>query len=433
MNLLYSNDEVATYPASWYAASTEPLAEFTQLDGSQPCDVCVIGAGYTGLSTALHLAKHGAAVIVLDAHRVGWGASGRNGGQVGGGFNCTPRQLEKFVGKPRAQELWRLADSANTLVKSLINDHGIDCDYTAGILETTWKKRHLPYHQEQVNYLSEHYGRTELEVLDKQSVAELLGSDVYAGGTMDPKGGHLHPLKYAFGLASAAEAAGVRIHERSEVTALRPGNQTRVETTTGTVTANQVVLACNGYLGKLDREVATRVMPINNFIVATEPLMDVAPEVMQGDVAVSDSQFVVNYFRRSVDGRLLFGGGENYSYRFPRDITKVVRKPMLRVFPQLRDCKIDYAWGGTLAITPYRLPCFRQLHSNVYSASGYSGHGVALATLAGKVIADAIYNQPHAFEQLCALPQQRFPGGDKLRSALLVLAMTYGALLDKLP
>lgn len=241
----------------------------------------------------------------------------------------------------------------------------------------------------------------------------------------------MHPLNYAIGLARAALAAGAVIHERSEVVKITHGAQPVVETAGGRVTCDHLILACNGYMGGLEPQVAARVMPINNFIVATEPLGDRAREVLAEPVAVADTRFVVNYWRLSEDNRLLFGGGESYGYRFP-DIIRTVRKPMLEIYPALRDVKIDHAWGGTLAITMTRNPCFLRVAPNVLSASGYSGHGVALATLAGRILAEAVAGQAERFDLMARLPTPRFPGGVALRWPLLVLAMTWYSMRDRL-
>lgn len=243
---------------------------------------------------------------------------------------------------------------------------------------------------------------------------------------------HLHPLAYAFGLARAARDAGVRIFERTEVNAIDEGVPAKVRTSEGKVAAKHVILACNGYLGDLNAHVAARVMPINNFIAATEPLGDDAARVLTRDVAVADSKFVVNYFRLSHDKRLLFGGGETYGYRFPSDIAELVRKPMTQIFPHLKDVKIDYAWGGTLAITMRRLPYVARVRPNILSASGYSGHGVGMASLSGKLMADAIAGETEGFDTMARIPTVPFPGGSKLRSPLLALAMTWYALRDRL-
>jgi gamma-glutamylputrescine oxidase len=275
------------------------------------------------------------------------------------------------------------------------------------------------------------YGYTHLEPLDRDGIRRLIGSQAYKGGEIDRDAGHVHPLNYALGLAKAAADAGARIFETSEAHHIQHGAKPVVRTAQGRVICDQLILAGNGYLGHLDAQVAAKVMPINNFIIATEPLGDRAAQILSEPVAVADTKFVVNYWRLSEDNRLLFGGGESYGYRFP-DILKTVRKPMLQVYPQLADARIDYAWGGTLAITMNRMPCFTRHGPNVLSASGYSGHGVAMATLAGKILAEACAAQTARFDLMASLPQPRFPGGVALRWPLLVLAMTWYSMRDRL-
>ena len=431
MNLLYANDKAGEYPASYYAATAAPLGAFPALHGETRADVCVIGGGYTGLSTALHLAQKGFDVVLVDAHRIGFGASGRNGGQVGSGQRLDQVDLEKIAGKADAHRLWDLAEEAKALVRSLIADHAMPVSFHDGVAHACWTDAEVRHTHAYAEKLHRDYGYDKLEPLDRAGMQALVGSKAYQGGEIDWGAGHVHPLNYAIGLAQAAAKAGVRIHERTHVHHIDHGAKAVVRTDQGRVIADHVVLACNGYLGGLDGQVAAKVMPINNFIIATEPLGDRAAEVLSKPVAVADTKFVVNYWRLSEDNRLLFGGGESYGYRFP-DLIKTVRKPMLEVYPQLADVKIDYAWGGTLAITMNRLPCFTRPHPNVLSASGYSGHGVALATLAGKVMAEAIAGQAGKFDLLASLPQPRFPGGVAMRWPMLVLAMTWYSMRDKL-
>ena len=271
-----------------------------------------------------------------------------------------------------------------------------------------------------------------MEALNAEACFALCPSPDYKGGLIDWGAAHLHPLAFALGLAKATKEAGVAIYEQSRVEALENGNPAKVKTASGTVTADHVVLACNGYLSGLAPSVTARVMPINNFIVATEPLGPRTAEVLTKDVAVADSRFVVNYFRLSHDGRLLFGGGESYGYRFPDDIAAVVRKPMNIVFPHLKDVRIDYAWGGTLAITMKRFPFLARVAPNVLSASGYSGHGVGTATHAGQLMAKAIEGETDGFDVMGQIPTPTFPGGGALRTPLLMLAMTWYALRDRI-
>lgn len=432
MNLLYANDRRGEYPPSWYAATATPLEPFAPLKGAQKADVCVIGAGYTGLSAALHLAQAGRDVVLLDAQRVGFGASGRNGGQLGSGQRMEQDALEALMGEPEAAKLWDLGEDAKDLVKSLIAEHKIDCHLKPGVAwtgSTDGEVRHL---HEYANLLATKYDYDQLETLDHAALQSVCPSPDYRGGILDIGAAHLHPLNYALGLARAAAAAGVRIHERSAVHHIDEGAPATVRTDAGHVVADHVILACNGYLGGLNRKVAARVMPINNFIAATEPLGDRINDVLPRDVAVADSRFVVNYFRLSHDGRLLFGGGESYGYRFPSDIAAKVRKPMSVVFPQLSDVKIDYAWGGTLGITMKRLPYLTRIGANMLSASGYSGHGVGTATHAGQLMARAIQGDGDGFDTMAAMPTMPFPGGPAMRSPLLVLAMSWYAMRDRL-
>jgi gamma-glutamylputrescine oxidase len=432
LDLLYANDEHGTYPRSWYVDTTAALPPFEPLRGAQEADVCVIGAGYTGLSAALHLARAGRRVVVLEAQRVGFGASGRNGGQLGSGQRPDQTQLEAMVGLADARKLWDLGEEAKALVRQLVADHGIECHLKPGVAwagSTAAEVRDL---HDYAAHLRDVYGYGEVEALDGPAFQALCPSPDYRGGLLDMGAAHLHPLAFALGLARAAHAAGATLHEGSRVTTIAHGPRTLVTTDKGSVTAGHVILACNGYLSGLAPEVTARVMPINNFIVATEPLGPGIERILTRDVAVADSRFVVNYFRLSHDGRLLFGGGESYGYRFPRDIEAVVRKPMTRVFPHLRNVAIDYAWGGTLAITMKRFPYLARVAPNVLSASGYSGHGVGTATHAGMLMARAIEGEQDGFDTMASIPTPAFPGGGALRTPLLILAMSWFALRDRL-
>jgi gamma-glutamylputrescine oxidase len=431
MNLLFSNDRRGEYPQSWYAATANTLPPFHKLRGEVRADVCIVGAGYTGLSAALHLAERGFDVVLLEAHRVGFGASGRNGGQLGSGQRMDQDGLEKLVGPEDAAKLWDLAEEAKALTKSLIGRHKIDCDLKPGVAHMCFTRKEVVEEHAYADHLADRYGYTSVEKLDQDAARTLCPSPRYKGGTLDMTAAHLHPLNYALGLARAAQDAGVRIFENSWVSDITKGSPAALQCDQGKVRADHVILACNGYLGGLDRQVSARVMPINNFIAATEPLGKDAARVLTRDVAVADTKFVVNYFRLSRDNRLLFGGGESYGYRFP-DIDATVRKPMAQIFPHLKDVRFDYTWGGTLAITMKRMPYLARLAPNMLSASGYSGHGVGTATLAGKLMADATAGEASGFDILSRVPTPRFPGGHALRSPLLALAMTWYATRDRL-
>lgn len=431
MNLLFSNDTSGAYPDSWYAATSDTTAEYGRLRGAERADVCIIGGGFTGLSAALHLAEAGVDVTLLEAHRVGFGASGRNGGQLGSGQRQDQLELESMVGVDAARQMWALGEDAKALVRDLIVRHDIDCALKDGIAWAASSEKSARWTHSYAEHLTKNYDYP-VEILDREAFAKLCPSPDYCGGMLDMGAAHLHPLRLAQGLARAAAKAGARIYERAHVHHVKPGEKVRIANDAGHIEADHVIFAANGYLGGLNRKIASRVMPINNFIVATEPLGDRAAEVLTRDVAIADDRFVVNYFRLSEDKRLLFGGGESYGYRFPSDIRAVVSKPMLQVYPHLADVKLDYAWGGTLAITRKRMPYLAKLAPNMLTASGYSGHGVGNAVQAGRFLAEAVRGQSSGFDAFAALPSPRFPGGPAMRSPLLALAMTWFSMRDRL-
>ena len=431
LNLLHANDRQGEYPASYYAATRTALDPFPSLKGEVRADVAVVGAGYMGLSAALHLAQRGLSVVVLEAHRVGFGASGRNGGQVGSGQRQDQDWIEKAVGRDHARRLWDMAEDAKTLVRDLIDRHHMPVTFRPGVAHACYSDSEVTHARTYADHLATHYDYTQTEVLDRAAISRLIGSKAFAGGAVDRGAGHIHPLNFAIGLAQAAAAAGAVIHENSEVLSFTPGDKAVLKTAQGSVVAGHVILAGNGYIGGLEPGYPSRVMPINNFILATEPLGDRAVEILAEPIAVADSNFVVNYWRLSDDNRLLFGGGESYGYRFP-DIVKTVRAPMLKIYPQLADAKITHAWGGTLAITMNRMPALMRAHPNVLAASACSGQGVALATLTGKILAETIAGDASGFDLLASVPQPRFPGGAALRWPLLVLAMTWYSMRDRL-
>lgn len=431
LNLLHANDRRGEYPASYYAATRTAIDPFPPLAGDTQADVAVVGGGYLGLSAALHLAQKGLSVVVLEAHRVGFGASGRNGGQVGSGQRQDQVWIEKAVGKDHARRLWDMAEDAKALVRDLIARHRMPVTFHPGVAHACYSDAEVADVHRYAEKLARDYGYTWLEPLDRAGIRRLIGSRAFAGGEIDRGAGHIHPLNFAIGLAAAAAAAGARIHENSEVLRFQPGPRASLHTAQGTVRADHVILAGNGYTGGLEPSYPARVMPINNFILATEPLGERAQEVLAEPVAVADSNFVVNYWRLSEDNRLLFGGGESYGYRFP-DILKTVRAPLLKIYPQLADVRISHAWGGTLAITMNRMPALMRPHPNVLAASACSGHGVALSTLTGKLLAEAVAGDAEGFDLLSRIPQPRFPGGALMRWPLLVLAMTWYSARDRI-
>lgn len=422
------------YPDSYYAATATAWPPHPALKGDVTTDVCVVGAGYTGLSAAIHLAERGYGVTLLEAERVGFGASGRNGGQLGTGQRKDQRTLEEKFGKEWAHRLWSLAEDSVATVKGLIADHNIECDLTPGVIMAAWKAGEVDWMKEEVDHMAREYGYEKLEFIPQKEMREQIGTTRYHAGLLDKGAAHLHPLNYALGIAKAAEAKGVKIYENTPVTKIIDTDPAKVHTKNGTVTARFVVVATNGYLKKLEPRMARLIMPINNFIIATEPLSDnMARALIRDNVAVQDTKFVIDYYRLSADNRMLFGGGENYSSKFPRDIAAFVSKPMLRVFPQLADAKIDYAWGGTLAITMPRMPDFGRLAPNVLYAQGFSGQGINMATLAGKLLSEAVAGQAERFDWMSKIKIPTFPGGTLLRYPGLVAGMLWYAMQDRLP
>ncbi|MHC0053647.1 NAD(P)/FAD-dependent oxidoreductase [Actibacterium sp. D379-3] len=433
MDILTINDTPGEYPPSWYAATATPPGPYPRARGDLRADVCVVGGGFTGLSAALHLARRGYDVALVEAQRVGFGASGRNGGQVGTGQRVEQPELEKMVGRADAHKLWDIGLDSVALVRDLIAEGQIDCGFVPGVIHADHRARFVPQSRAHVDHMKAEYGYDLIRFLDRDAMRAQVGSPAYHGGTLDMGGGHLHPLRFAFGLARMAQAAGVRIYEQSRMIAVEGGSPAVVRLAEATIRADHVVMAMNGYLGDAEPRVATRVMPINNFIAVTEPLgAERARGLIRDNHAVADSKFVINYFRLSDDHRMIFGGGESYGYRFPADIKAKVRKPMLQIFPQLADARLEYAWGGTLGITMSRLPHFARLGGNVMSTSGFSGHGVAMGTLAGKMAAEAIAGQAEQFDLMANLPGARFPGGPALRAPLLAAAMIWYSLRDRL-
>jgi gamma-glutamylputrescine oxidase len=423
----------ACHAPSYYAATCQERVATAPFEGPARADVCVIGGGYTGLSTALHLARRGADVVLLEQSLLGWGASGRNGGQVHVGVRRDQRWLEAHVGAEDARRHWDFALDAREHLDWLISSYGIRCDYRAGLLHADHRARFEDDTRRHVDFMRDSYGYKSLRFVARDEVAAMVATGDYHCGSFDDRGGHLHALDFALGIARAAASQGARLHEQVEVTDIRRADGGyRIATTRGELVADRVVMACNGYLRRLAPAVERHVMPINNFVAVTEPLGDQARRLITNGCAVSDSRFVVNYFRVTPDERLLFGGGENYSYRFPHDIAAFVRPHMLGIFPQLARAKIDYAWGGTLGITPTRMPWVRELGPGFVNASGFSGLGVVLAPFTGKAVADALCGERDAFHLLGRVPVPAFPGGPALRWPTLVAAMLFYALRDRL-
>jgi gamma-glutamylputrescine oxidase len=418
---------------SYYAASANPAPDRPVLTGDVEADVCVVGGGIAGCSTALHLAERGYKVVLLEGQRVGWGASGRSGGQAIVGYACSQDTLVAQVGRAAAKQMFDLSVEAQELIRSLVAQHHIDCDLHWGHLHTALKPRQvgeLRAHQEE---LERDYGYGGTRWLDRDQLGSVLVTDRYIGGLRDDRSGHLHPLNYTLGLAAAAERAGARIFEQAEVVGLEHGASVRVRTKAGpSVRARHVALCCNAYIdARISKKLRDRIMPVGTYIIATERLGQARIEsLMRENVAVSDVNFVLDYFRRSDDHRLLFGGRVSYSGRDALNTARATRVRMLKVFPSLADAKIDYAWGGHVDITMSRAPDFGRLAPNVYYLQGFSGHGIALTGLAGRLVAETVAGQSERFDLYAKLQHRNFPGGPALRMPGLVLAMLWFRLKD---
>lgn len=416
-------------PQGYYAASSAVPSPSPSLNGDVHADVCVVGGGYTGLSAALHLARSGARVVLLEAHTIGYAASGRNGGQIHSGMRKEQVVLERWLGKDHARALWDLAEEAKFLVRALIADHGITCDLKQGLVVAAHDKRALRDLEADTEHRRAAYNDGAVSMLDAAAMTRALGTDIYPGGCLDTGGGHLHPLKLARGLAKAAVHAGVTICENSSARDVdRSSGVVRCDQ--GCVTADRVVLACDALMGELVPELAAYIGHVESFIVATKPLPpDACAAVIPSDVAVADTRHVLDYYRKSADRRLLFAGRESY-WNVPKDVARLVRPRMARVFPALAGASIEYAWSGTVAITRTRMPHFGRLGERVLFGYGYSGHGVALSVLGGKLLAEAALGETEKFDVFARVPARRFPGGAWLRKPMITAALVWYKISD---
>ncbi|MBL6933019.1 MAG: FAD-binding oxidoreductase [Rhodospirillales bacterium] len=422
---------MSDHTASYYAATANDDTRHPELEGEISADVCVIGGGFTGISSALHLAEKGYDVVLIEGERVGWGASGRNGGQICTAFNKSMGDIEKLVGKEGADAMWAVEIAAKDMIRERVEGHKIDCDLTWGYLHAATKPSHMGHINETRDEWAR-YGYTDTAVYDKLQLEERLASKIYHGALWEGNAGHIHTLNYALGLARAAKEAGVRFFEDSHVTKIDKGPSPRVSTAKGIVKAKFVVAAGNAYLGKLLPYLYHRVMPVGSFVLATKPLgEDRAHSLIRDDDCVCSSDNIVDYYRLSKDGRMLFGGRANYTGYEPADLFSYMRPRMLKVFPQLADAQLDYCWGGNLAITLDRLPHVGSIDGNIFFAHGFSGHGLALTGICGKLIAEAIAGTAEQFDVMAKIRHQPFPGGP-IRTPILALGMLYYRLRDLL-
>jgi len=416
---------------SYYAASGLPQPDRIPLQGEVAADVVVIGAGYTGLSSALHLAEAGFKVVVLEAARVGWGASGRNGGQLVHSYSRDMDVIEARYGATTAQALGRMAFEGAGIIRELIAKYQIDCDFKPGGMFaaiTAKQVGQLEHHKA----LWERYGHTQLRLLDAAQSEAAIGTRRYKATLLDDSTGHMHPLRLAQGEAAALESLGGVVHEGSPVLRIERGDPAVVHTAHGRVKARFVIVACNAYIGGLEPQLAARSMPCGTQVIATEPLGDRFPEILPTDYCVEDCNFLLDYFRLSADRRLLYGGGVIYGARDPQHVESIIRPKLLKTFPQLQGVRIDYGWTGNFLLTLSRLPEVGRLSANIYYSQGCSGHGVTFTHLIGRVLSEVIQGQANRFDAFAQLPHYPFPGGRWLRVPLTALGAWYYDLRDRL-
>ncbi|MEJ2171837.1 MAG: FAD-binding oxidoreductase [Woeseiaceae bacterium] len=419
------------HTGSYYAATVNKATDYPPLIGDQSADVCVIGAGFTGISTALHLAERGYDVHVVEASRVGWGASGRNGGQLIGGIsgeqqvaNHHKRDIEDLFGELR----W----AGHAIVRERIQTYAIDCDLKYGYLDVAIKKRHLREFEADCQRLEKSGFPHEFRMLSKSETSEAIGTDAYLGALLNMGNGHLHPLNLCVGEARAAESLGASIYEQSPVLDIEKGRRAKVVTERGSVTADFVVIAGNAYHA-LERQLRGIMFPVKSFIIATEPLPeDLVAEINPRDLAVCDPNFLLQYFRLSADKRLLFGARFNYFGEDPAVIRKSHRKKMARIYPQLADARIDFAWGGTIGVPINRVPQLGRISPNVFYCQGYSGHGVNVTHLAGQIMADTVAGTAERFDLFASVKPLVMPGAHLLWRPMVALGILYYQVKDRL-
>lgn len=418
---------------SYYAASANAYTPFPALEESLSCDVCIIGAGYTGLSSALHLAENGYKVVVLEAARVGFGASGRNGGQVVNSYSRDVDVIERSYGRDAARMLGSMMFEGGDIIRERIKRYGIACDYRPGGLFVALNARQFATLEEQKQNW-ERYGNDQLALLDAGQIAQEVDSDRYVGALLDKRGGHLHPLNLAIGEAQAIALNGGQIFEQSPVVEIQHGNPAVVKTAKGQVSARYVIVAGNAYLGnKLEPALAKHSMPCGTQVLTTEPLSaELAASLIPSNYCVEDCNYLLDYFRLTADNRLLYGGGVVYGARDPNDIERLIVPKLLKTFPQLKGVKIDYRWTGNFLLTLSRMPQFGRLENNIYYMQGDSGHGVTCTHLAGKLISEVLRGDAERFDAFAKLPHYPFPGGRNMRIPLTAMGAAYYSIRDRL-
>jgi glycine/D-amino acid oxidase-like deaminating enzyme len=423
--------QAQSHTGSYYAATVNDVTDFAPLLGEQNADVCVIGAGFTGISTALHLAERGYNVHVVEANKVGWGASGRNGGQMIGGI-AGEINIAKHYGRDVEELFGELRWAGHDIIRERVEKYDIRCDLKSGYLDVAIKPRHLSDIEADCERLEKADFPHEFRILSKQETSETIGTDAYIGALLNMGNGHLHPLNLCVGEARAAESLGVKIYENSTVLKIERGHRPRVVTQDGTVTADSVIIAGNAY-HFLERKLRGVMFPVNSFIVATEPLADeIVATINPRDLAVCDPNFVLEYFRLSADKRLLFGGRFNYFGDDPAVIEKRHRRKLSRLYPQLANIGIDYAWGGTIGVPINRVPLMGRISSNIFYCQGYSGHGVNVTHLAGQILADTVAGTVERFDMFANVKPLIVPGAHLFSKPMVTLGMMYYQIKDRL-
>ncbi len=416
---------------SYYAATAGEQTDFAPLRGDRNADVCVIGAGFTGISTALHLAERGYDVKVLEANRVGWGASGRNGGQLIGGISGE-REMARHIARDAEKVIGELRWAGHDIIRERVKTYGIDCDLKFGYLDVAIKSRHLNDLEAEFERLSRSGFPHEIRLLSADETRATIGTNAYIGALLNMANGHLHPLKLCIGEARAAATLGASIYERSPVIEIEKGATPRVRTEQGSISADAVVIAGNAY-HDVERKLRGIMFPVNSFIIATEPLpAATVATINPQDLAVCDPNFVLEYFRLSADKRLLFGGRCNYFGNDPDVIKAQLRPRMLKIYPELESVGIDYAWGGTIGVPINRVPQLGRVAPNVFFAQGYSGHGVNVTHLVGQIMADAIAGTLERFDLFANVKPVIVPGAYRLRKPLVALGILYYQIRDRL-
>ncbi|USG60119.1 FAD-binding oxidoreductase [Sneathiella marina] len=418
--------------SNFYQATAHSATVFSSLDQDVSVDICIVGGGYTGLLSALELAERGYSVAVLEAQSVGWGASGRNGGQIATGYQPGMIETTRLVGIDDSAKLWAMSVEATGILKNRIADHEIKCDLKEGELYAATKNSHRDWLLREMAFCQDNFDFQGYEWISGADLPNYVGTTRYKAGLLDYQGGHLHPLNYALGLARAAAAAGVQIFEHSKALELVEGKKPVLKAAGGKITASSVILAGNAYMNGLNAGLDARIIPVSSYIIATEKLSaDRARTILKTEACVSDTDFNLDYFRMSADHRLLYGG-RDYAGRHLKRPEDVLRHHMLRTFPQLEDVRVEFAWGGKVAVTRHRLPDIGRIGQNIYYAHGFSGQGLPLSAIAGRILAEAVSGEMERLDVFSRIPHKPFPGGTALRVPLLSLAMKYYQLRDAL-